>query len=402
MKRWLVVFVVLSLLFILLPACGGGGEESTPTFTATPTATATTTVTPTPSKPVRIGAFSVWSGPAAIAGTYFTDPVLNVVEKQVKDSGGILGGRPLEIKKYDTGGTSDGAITAAAKAIIEDNLSVVVFGGISGTETTSIAEVACKNNAFYVSNAPIFDTPERPCMVEGTISVDSVINSMVNVITEQLQPKPQTVAILTMETTDVQLMVNGWKSGYEKAGIKTVYEQRLQPGTLDFSPYLTKIKYLDPDILILYMSTADYIAVAKQAQELGGWGNIQVIGDPVALTAAKMPGAVGWLTITPWYLGMNNPESIKFVQDFKTVVGRSPEISHIYYYFSLWTAIHAIELAGTAEGGAAIAKVARSGELAFDTPMGLVHFNADGRADVKLTAVRIEKNSQIVPLNQEP
>src|SRR4030042_1872368 len=147
MKRLLVVFFVLSLLFILLPACGGG----------------------------------------------------EVVEKQVKERGGILGGRPLEIKKYDTQATSAGALTAATKAIIEDKLSVVVFGGISGTETTTIAEVACKSNAFYASIAPIFDTPERECMVESTLTLEAFDNSIVTLLTEKLQPKPQTVAILARE-----------------------------------------------------------------------------------------------------------------------------------------------------------------------------------------------------------
>src|SRR4030042_504798 len=81
MKRWLVLFVVLSLLLlILLPACGGGdgGETPTPTpiqtaivaLTATPTTTATTTATPTPTKPVKIGAISTWSGPMAMAGGF--------------------------------------------------------------------------------------------------------------------------------------------------------------------------------------------------------------------------------------------------------------------------------------------------------------------------------------------
>jgi ABC-type branched-subunit amino acid transport system substrate-binding protein len=400
MKRWLVVFVVLSLLFILLPACDGGEEEATSTSIATPTSIINPTATPTitTAGPVKIGAFSVWTGPAAIAGTYYTDPVIKVVEKQVEESGGILGGRPLEIKKYDTGGTGAGALTAATKAVTEDKLSVIAFGGIGGTETTTIAEVACKSNAFYASNAPIFDTPDRKCMVEGTISLDAVIGSMVNVITEQLQPKPQTVAILTMEQQTVQLLINGWKNGYEKAGIKTISEQRLTPGTIDFTPYLTKIKYLDPDVLILYMTTADYMGVAKQIEDLGGWGDIQVVADPVAFTAAKAPGTVGWLTVTPWYLGMDNAESIKYVQDFKAVNGKSPELAHIYYYFCLWTAIHAIELAGTAEDGGAIARAARSGKLEFDTPMGRVHFNADGRADVKLTAIRIEEGGSLVPL----
>jgi len=65
----------------------------------------------------------------------------------------------------------------------------------------------------------------------------------------------------------------------------------------------------------------------------------------------------------------------------------------------MWTAIHAMELAGTAEDGEAIIKAARSGELGFDTPMGPVHFNADGEADVKLSAVQIGEGGKLIPLD---
>ena len=106
MKRYLVVFVVLSLLLlILLSACGGGeGEEtSAPTPiqtatvapTATPTTIATATATPTPTKPVKIGAVSTWSGPMAMAGQ-FINAAIGAVQWQLKNMGGILGGREVQ------------------------------------------------------------------------------------------------------------------------------------------------------------------------------------------------------------------------------------------------------------------------------------------------------------------
>jgi len=130
--------------------------------------------------------------------------------------------------------------------------------------------------------------------------------------------------------------------------------------------------------------------------ELGGWGDTQVVALPTALGAARMAGAEGWFVITPWHLEMDNAESRRFIQDYETAVGMPPDINHIYLYFSLWTAIHAIELAGTAEDGETIAKAARSGKLEFDTPMGPVRFNADGRADINMTVVRIQEGGNLV------
>src|SRR4030042_3338671 len=114
--RFVAVVLALMLMLSVLAACGGGGEEdepftSSPTSTATvvptaihaPTATATATpvVTPTPTsgEPVKIGAICSWSGPAAMSGTYYADNIIKLVEKQVKDMGGILGGREINVSK---------------------------------------------------------------------------------------------------------------------------------------------------------------------------------------------------------------------------------------------------------------------------------------------------------------
>jgi len=401
------LILVLALLVPILAACGDDDEGVTVTVTETATATAgatsttatSTTQPPLSQEPVKIAAINAWSGAAGVSGLYYADPVIEVVEKQVEEMGGILGGRPLEINKYDSQGNIAGATSAATKALIADKLSVVTLGGIGTVEAIAIADLACEEKAFFSSYVPLFDTPERECLVEATVTEEALIDATVTAVTEQLQPTPQTVAILTIEMTNTRKVNEGFKRGYESAGMETVYEEIVPQGTVDFSPYLTKIKYHNPDALILNLSnTAYYMGLAKQIMDLGGWGDIQVVADPVSLTAASWAGAKGWLAITPWYVEMDNPESRKFVQDFEAVAGKSPEPSHIYLYFSLWTAIHAIELAGTAEDGEAIAKAARSGELVFDTPMGPVHFNADGMGDVKMTTVRIEEGGRLSPL----
>jgi len=184
---------------------------------------------------------------------FYADPVIEVVEKQVEEKGGILGGRPLQIEKYDSQGTVSGALSAATKAIVGDKLSVVALGGTGSTEATPIAQVACEENAFFSCYVPIFDTPERECMVEATITDEIVIESVVTLISERLQP--HTAAILALEVTDIHKLTEGWKSGLESAGIDVVYEEILTPGTMDYNSYLTRIKYLDPDVLFIYLNT---------------------------------------------------------------------------------------------------------------------------------------------------
>jgi len=100
LRRCWWFLLVLSLLVLLVPACGGGSEKvstPTPTVTYTPIPTATLVVTriPTPAPTstttgqVKIGAITSWSGPAAISGLALADPIIKMVEKQVKDMGGL-------------------------------------------------------------------------------------------------------------------------------------------------------------------------------------------------------------------------------------------------------------------------------------------------------------------------
>ena len=72
-----------------MTSCGGGGKNTVTTLTPTSVPTNTPVTTPTTLAPVKIGDIMSWSGPAAISGLTLADPIIKVVEKQVKDSGAI-------------------------------------------------------------------------------------------------------------------------------------------------------------------------------------------------------------------------------------------------------------------------------------------------------------------------
>jgi hypothetical protein len=54
---------------------------------------------------------------------------------------------------------------------------------------------------------------------------------------------------------------------------------------------------------------------------------------------------------------------VKFEEDYQTIFGKYPNPNIALYHTSLWTAIHAIELAGTDTDLVDIAEAAHSGEL---------------------------------------
>ena len=158
MKQWLVVLAVLNLLLlIVLPACGGGGGEgekvptANPTITATvgPTATPTATpgvtqtVTPTPTstEPVKIGVIGPWSGPMAMTGM-LADQNIAIVEDQLKNTGGILGGREVQFVRGDDRGVIAESAGQATKLALEDKVTIMTLGGVTGASMSAVADVA--------------------------------------------------------------------------------------------------------------------------------------------------------------------------------------------------------------------------------------------------------------------
>src|SRR4030042_1823870 len=391
--KLLVLITALALLLPVLSACGGGDEEESPILTPTATTTATTTVTATPTPnqgPVKIGVESVWSGPAASAG-FLGDQVLNVVYKKVKDMGGVLGGRELKIVKYDTAGTVAGASAGAMKLVKEDNVWALAWGGISAAEINAIASAAEELKVLYVPiSSPAPGRLENELKYSVLCAPSSAANyvNKANFIINKLKPK--TLAFLYNDDVELSKQIGQITERTEPAGIKTVYTGLVSLDAVDMTSYLTKIKYENPDVLVLGLYTPQTMTTAKQITELGGWGDIQVLGISGSDQAAKLQGSWGWIVETAW-AGPDSkyPASVQFVEDYKAANGgKAPNVNHMWFYASLWTVIEAVKQAGT-DDRAALAQFARSGNFQWDTPMGMAHFTTNGNSGIDFSYVRI-------------
>jgi branched-chain amino acid transport system substrate-binding protein len=401
-KRYLIAFVVLSLLLLLIPACGGEGDNTTPTFTATPmststatTTTSTSTPTPTPNAlPVKIGAVSSWSGPAAVAGTAYIDPVIKFTEKTVNDAGGILGGRPIKFVKYDNRASVAEASAGAKKLVVEDKVSVLCFGGVSAGEFAAMADAAEETKVPYICLSAFPGIEGENFAVSSAPAASTLTSGIVDLVNGVLKPK--TVAFIQMQETMRIERAKAQSAQIEAAGAKTVYMQDIPFGTSDFMPYLTKIKQLNPDVLVINLDSEQSLTVAKQITELGGWGNTKVVGLSQSISAAKLPGAEGWIILTTWAPGLDYPASQKFEQDWKAIIGTVPSGNHVYHYLGALTAVEAIKLAGT-DDPVKVNDAIHSGNLQFDTPMGMTHFSTSGESGLKYMYVQIQKGGTTVP-----
>jgi len=392
-----ILLLVLTLIVPLLTACGSDDDDDETTSAADQATTSASSAAQTAGgEPVKIGVLTSWSGPTALSGSFYVDNAIKVIEKELDDMGGILGGRPVEFVRYDTAGMTAEAMIGAEKLITKDNVCVLTIGGVSTAEGLVIADVAEKEKVLFASAMPLADVAEREYTVICTISLDSVVEDSAKLILELLNPKPQTAAIMTFNQPSSRDMARRWKELLEDGGVEIVYEEYIAPDIVDLAPYVTRIKYEDPDCLLASLQVSQFIAIAKEIVGLGGWGDTQVIGFGTATSVRNMPGGVGWIIQSPWHPSKDDPESVRFKEVFEDTNDRSPTDMHVYMYNTLWTAIHAIELAGT-DDPVDIARAARSGNLEFDTPMGRDIIGTDGNNNLRNMYVQIREDGSLVP-----
>jgi branched-chain amino acid transport system substrate-binding protein len=313
------------------------------------------------------------------------DPMIKLTEWQVKQEGGILGGRELKIVRYDNRGSVAEAVAGARKVMDDDKVSALLWGGVSGAESEAMANFAEQNKILYVVYGAINNAEKRSFTLSATVSYRDLTIPIINLVTKVLKPK--TVGYLCTDLSDSRERVPIYKAGFEPAGTETVYEQYVTLGTADLSSYLTQMKYKNPDLLIIDSGNNEFLmTIAQQVMELGGWGNTKVITLAPGEFARSRAGAQGWYVTAMWAKGLTHPGALKFENDFKAAVGGTPMATQVYYYNAIWTAIEAIKLAGTDTDREKIANLARfSGKLEWETPMGRAHYTAESLGYPQLT-----------------
>ncbi len=392
--KLVALFLALILMLPMLSACGNSEEEPpTLTPTATTTTISTATPTPTPSGPVKIGYMTAWSGVMAMAGM-LADPIISMVEEQVKNGGGILGGRPVKVIKFDTGGKGPAeAIAGVQKLVLNEKVAVVCFGGVNLGEIQATSQAAAEHKTLFVETTGAF----RDTMSNYTISIAYSLEGKAlmdaTLVTDVIKPKK--IAFFAADDPASRGGIANVKADIkvQDPEIQIVSEQYTPLDTSDYSSYITKMKYSNPDLMYLtFIEMGQFISIYKQVMELGGWGNAIVYSSsPAGGSAAvlKMPAAVGIYQYVLWAPGLSFIGAQTFEQDFKNKYNRLPDVNQAYTYNGLWPAIKAIELAGTDTDREKINQVAHSGQLKWDSPCGPAVFDTNGAASVSGYVMRV-------------
>ncbi len=269
---------------------------------------------------IKLGVIVTLSGPAAALGQQVRDGFALAV----KDLGGKMGGRDVEVVVVDDELKPDAAVTKV-KGLLEREKVDFVVGPIFSNILQAIHRPVTENKTFLISpNAGPSTFAGKDC--SPFFYVTSYQNDQVH-------------AILGKVAQDrgykrMYLMVPNYQAGKDSvAGFKLDYkgeivEESYMPlNTLDFQPELSKISSQKPDALFTFMPGGLGVNLVKQYRQAGLADTIPVLSaftvDESTLPA-QQDAAVGMFGGANWAPNLDNPQSKKFVAGYEAAYNSVP------------------------------------------------------------------------------
>lgn len=269
---------------------------------------------------LKIGLVLTLSGPAAALGQQVRDGFALAV----KDLGGKMAGREVEIVAADDELKPDAAVTKVRGLLERDKVDFVV-GPIFSNILQAIHKPVTDNKTFLISpNAGPSSYAGKNCspLFYATSYQNDQVHEILGKVAQDRGYKR------------VYVMVPNYQAGKDSAaGFKLDYkgeiveESYVPLGTLDFQVELSKIASLKPDAVFTFMPGGMGVSLVKQYRQAGLADQIPVLSaftvDESTLPA-QQDAAVGMFGGADWAPDLNNPRSKKFVAAYEAAYNSVP------------------------------------------------------------------------------
>ena len=269
---------------------------------------------------LKIGLIVTLSGPAAALGAQVRDG-FNLA---VKDFGGKMGGRDVEVIVADDELKPDVAVTKVKGLLERDKVDFVV-GPIFSNILLAIHRPVIDNKTFLISpNAGPSSYAGKAC--SPFFYVTSYQNDQVHAVLGKVAQDRGYKRVYVMEPN--------YQAGKDSAaGFKLEYkgeiteESYVPLGTLDFQVELSKIAAQKPDAVFTFMPGGMGVSLVKQYRQAGLADKIPVLSaftvDESTLPA-QQDAAVGMFGGADWAPDLDNPQSKKFVAGYEAAYNGVP------------------------------------------------------------------------------
>jgi branched-chain amino acid transport system substrate-binding protein len=349
------------------------------------------------SQTIKIGVPVPLSGSSAAAGQDILNGAKMAAEK-INKAGGVLG-KQIELVPEDDACDAQTAVQAAQK-LVDAGVAAVAGGYCSSAALPELT-------AFHRAGIPyVLDASTNPKLTE--MGYDGVFRTIgrddeqgpfaAGFMKNSLHVKR--AAVIDDNTTYAKGLAQNTVESLKKMGVDVVYADSITPGQMDYSPTLTKVSSLNPDVIYYtgYFSEAGLLV--KEARQvglkmtfMGGDGT----NDPTLMKTAG-PAADGMI-ITTAPLAQFLAGAHDYVDQYTKSYGQGPGPYSVYEYDAVGVTAKAIADAKSAKPAditAALHKITNYPGLT-----GSIGFDPKGDRSRAVYITIIVKNDQFEPYQRQ-
>jgi len=249
-----IALALILLLAVVAAGCGGAQNQSTEKRDY-----------------FKIGVITSLSGPEVVGGN-LTKHGYDLWAETVNAKGGIkVGDKSYQVKLVYADDQSDPAAGAdAAQRMVTTEKVDFILGPYTSGVTLAVAPILEKYKIPMITGSA-----ESPLIWKnkfkytfGTIpAVDLSGGAAVKTLANDVSPAPKTMAIIGINDAFSKAVAEAFKAGAETEGIQVVKYDIVPPGT-DFTPLISAIKGLNPDIMAVGGHAKDHMEVIKTSRSL--------------------------------------------------------------------------------------------------------------------------------------
>jgi branched-chain amino acid transport system substrate-binding protein len=277
---------------------------------------------------LKVGLLLTLSGPSAVLGQQARDGF----QLAVKDLGGKLGGREVDVIVVDDELKPDVAVTKVKGLLERDKVDFVV-GPIFSNVAVAVHKPIVDANTFYVSvNAGPSNLAGKSC------------NPYFFATSYQNDQNHEVLGKVAQDRgyKRVYLLAPNYQAGKDAlAGFKRHYkgeiveESYVPLNTLDFQSELAKIASMSPDAIFTFMPGGMGVNLVKQYRAAGLADRIPFLSaftvDESTLPA-QQDAAIGMLGGSNWAPNLDTPENKKFVAAYEAAYSSVPGSYSMHAY----------------------------------------------------------------------
>ena len=282
-------------------------------------------VAPVPELPVlKIGMPLPLTGFVAESAKEMED----IFRMYLEETGGTLGGLPVELIVEDTETQAEMVITKTEKLIDHDKVHLLT-GGMLAFEALAMRDSAIKAKISHViSISTADDLTQRlrsPYIIRVNHSSSQETLPFGDYAYKELGYRK--IAMIGQDYAYGWEILGGFQFTFEKAGGKIVQKLWAPIGTADYAPFVTTLRR-DVDAVFFGLVGADVPRFIKAYQDFGLKAEIPLLSEesPGAEDALRYTGdeAIGIIGATGFNVNLDRPEMQKFAEAYRKRSGRNP------------------------------------------------------------------------------